>query len=147
MAKSIWPHLVVHDGKAAVAFYENALGAKAEMVMPAADGKKLMHAGLKVGDAVFMLCDDFPEYCGGLVRAPKTTGATSAVTLHLNVADCDAAMAKMVAAGGTESMPAMDAFWGDRYGKVTDPFGHEWSFATPLPPDRAKAAAEAWKGM
>jgi PhnB protein len=145
MATSLWPHLSVHDGPAAVAFYEKALGAKAEMVMPAGDGRKLMHAGMKVGDVAFMLCDDFPEHCGGVSRAPKTTGAASPVALHLTVEDCDAAMAKMAAAGGTVSMPAMDAFWGSRYGRVTDPFGHEWSFAHPLPADRAKAAAEAWQ--
>jgi PhnB protein len=147
MANTVVPHLTVHDGRAAVAFYEKALGATAQMVMPADDGKRLMHASLKAGDAVFMLNDDFPEYCGGVSRAPKSTGTATPVALHLHVPDCDAAMAKMAAAGGIVSMPAMDAFWGDRYGKVTDPFGHEWSFATPLPADRAKAAAEAWKGM
>src|SRR5262249_53566293 len=113
MSNAVWPHLTVHDGKAAVEFYQKALGAVPQMVMPAGD--KVMHASLKVGDAVFMLNDDFPEYCGGLVRAPKTTGATTSVTLHLNVPDCDAAVAKMAAAGGTVTMPPADMFWGDRY--------------------------------
>ena len=143
MASAIWPYLTVNDGKAAVAFYEKALGAVAERVMPAGD--KLMHATMKVGDATFMLNDDFPEHCGGVVRAPKATGAATAVTMHLNVPDCDAAVAKMTAAGGAVVYPPMDAFWGDRYGTVVDPFGHQWSFATPLPADRAKAAAESWK--
>ena len=147
MANAIWPHLTVNDGKAAVAFYEKALGAVAERVMPAQGGAKLMHASLRVGDAVFMLNDDFPEYCGGASRAPKTTGAVTPVTLHLNVADCDAAFKRFVDAGGTGSMPPWDAFWGDRYAKVTDPFGHEWSFSNPLPADRAKKAAEEFKGM
>lgn len=143
MANAIWPHLTVNDGKAAVEFYQKALGAVANHVAPMGD--KIMHAHLSIGDAVFMLNDDFPEFCEGKVRAPKSTGAISPVTLHLNVPDCDAAVDRMVKAGGTVSMPPMDAFWGDRYGKVTDPFGHEWSFSTPLSPERTKAAAEEWK--
>lgn len=145
MSNAIWPHITVHNAKAAIEFYQQGLGAVAERVMPAGD--KIMHASLKVGDAVFMLNDDFPEHCGGVSKAPKTTGATSAVTLHLNVDDCDAAFNKMVAAGATATMPPWDAFWGDRYAQVTDPFGHQWSFSNVLPPDRAKAAAENFKGM
>jgi PhnB protein len=145
MANAVWPHLTVHDGKAAVEFYRKALGAEAAMTVPAGD--RLMHATMKIGDATFMLNDDFPEHCGGIVRAPKTTGAATPVTLHLGVPDCDAATAQMVAAGGTVVFGPFDAFWGDRYATVADPFGHQWSFGSPLPPDRAKAAAEAWKGM
>lgn len=140
---TILPHLVVHDGKAAVAFYKAGLGAEVLNVMPADDGR-LMHAALTVGGANFMLCDDFPEYCGGKDRAPKTAGGTGAVTLHLTVPDCDAAVAKMAEAGGTVTMPPGDMFWGDRYAKVTDPFGHEWSFSHPLTPEQQAAAAKAW---
>jgi len=145
MANAIWPHLTVHSGKAAIEFYQKGLGAVTDRVVPAGD--KIMHASLKVGDAVLMLNDDFPEHCGGVSRAPKTTGAVSPVTLHLNVPDCDAAFNKMVSAGATASMPPWDAFWGDRYAQVTDPFGHHWSFSNPLPADRAKKAAESFKGM
>ena len=84
---------------------------------------------------------------GGISRAPKTTGAVNPVYLHLNVPDCDAAFAKMVGAGATPTMPPWDAFWGDRYAQVTDPFGHQWSFSNPLPADRAKKAQESFKGM
>jgi PhnB protein len=142
--EGIVPHLVVHDGKAAVAFYQAALGAEVCHEVPADDGKRLMHAALRVGGAMLMLCDEFPEYCGGVRRAPKHVGV-SGVTLHLTVPDCDAAVAKMAAAGGTVAMPPMDAFWGDRYAKVTDPFGHEWSFSHPLPAERAQAAVKAWE--
>lgn len=143
----IVPHLVVQDGYKAVEFYKSALGAElCGNVMPADDGKRIMHAMFSVGGAVFMMCDDFPEHCGGRSRSPRELGGTG-VTLHLSVPDCDAAMAKMAAAGGTVTMPAMDAFWGSRYGQVTDPFGHSWSFSHQLDADRAQAAAAKWKEM
>lgn len=139
------PHLAVHDGKAAVAFYQQALGADVLVVMPAEDGSgRLMHASLSVGGARLMLNDDFPEWCGGVSRSPKNS-AGSPVTIHLDVADCDAALARMAAAGGTVTMPAGDMFWGDRYGKVRDPFGHEWSFSHPLTAEQKAAAEKAWE--
>jgi PhnB protein len=140
----LMPHLVVHDGNAALAFYEKGLGAEVLSRVPAPDGKRLMHAALAVGGSTLMLCDDFPEYCGGKTRAPKVTGTTG-VTLHLNVTDCDAAIQRMADAGGDVVMPATDAFWGDRYGKVLDPFGHEWSFSHPLTEEQKAAAMRQWQ--
>src|SRR5581483_9199568 len=107
---AIVPHLVVHDGKAAVEYYKQGLGAEVTNLMPAPDGR-LMHASLSVGGACLMLCDDFPEHCGGKARAPKVTGG-SGVTLHLSVPDCDAAVDRMTAAGGEVKMAPWDAFWG-----------------------------------
>jgi PhnB protein len=141
------PHLIVHDGKAALEFYKKALGAEVVFQAAAQDGSgRLMHASLAVAGGGFMLNDDFPEYCGGKAKAPKSTGTTG-VTLHLNVSDCDAAVAKMTAAGGTAIMPPDDMFWGDRYGKVLDPFGHEWSFSTVLSDERRAAAIKKWEQM
>lgn len=137
------PHLVVNDGSAALEFYQKALGAEVMFQAPAPDGKRLMHASLSVNGGIFMLCDDFPEWCGP-ARAPKTTGTTS-VTMHLNVPDCDAAVARMAEAGGTVVMPPDDMFWGDRYGKATDPFGHEWSFSNPISQERTAAAAKKFE--
>ncbi len=125
------PHLVVSNAAKAIDYYKSALGAVELMRVPAEDGKRLMHAAIKIGPSTVYLCDDFPEYCGGKSRAPSALGATP-VTIHQYVPDCDAAIKKAAAAGGKVSMPAQDMFWGDRYGTVTDPFGHEWSFATPL---------------
>jgi PhnB protein len=102
-----------------------------------------MHAELQIGDATLMLCDDFPEYCGGVARAPKAD-TPAAITLHLCVTNCDAAIDRAVTAGATVKMPATDMFWGDRYGQVRDPFGHEWSFAHPLTEEQKTAAAKAW---
>ena len=128
---AITPHLVVKGAKQAVEFYKKALGAEEVYRMPAEDGERLMHAHLKVGDAEFFLCDDFPEYCGGQSSHPRALGGTS-VTLHQYVPDADAAIARAAEAGATVKMPAQDMFWGDRYGQVVDPFGHLWSFAHKL---------------
>jgi PhnB protein len=132
---AITAHLVVDGAAKAVEFYKAALGAEEVFRAPAEDGTRLMHAHLTVDGGKLFLCDDFPEYCGGKVRAATKLGA-SPVTLHLEVPDCDAAIDRAAAAGATVTMPAADMFWGDRYGKIVDPFGHEWSFSTPI----AKAA-------
>jgi PhnB protein len=134
------PHLVVRGAVKAIEFYKAALGAVEIGRMPVDDGR-LMHAAIKIGDATLFLCDDFPEYCGGVSRAP--TGA-AAVTLHVCVADCDAAIAQAVSAGATVTMAAEDMFWGDRYGQIVDPFGHAWSFSSPLSEERKSAAEKKW---
>jgi PhnB protein len=138
------PHLVVSGGAKAVDFYKAALGAEELFRMPDPAGSgRLMHAHLQVMGRDLFLADDFPEYCGGVSRAPQP-GAGVAVTIHISVPDCDAAVARFVAAGGTVAMPVDDMFWGDRYGKVTDPFGHEWSFSHPLTEEKKAAAQAAW---
>jgi|DewCreStandDraft_4_1066084.scaffolds.fasta_scaffold346533_1 PhnB protein len=133
------PHLVVAGAAKAVEFYQSALGAVEVVRMPDPNSDRLMHVELKIGDATLFVCDDFPDQCGGVSRAPKL-GAASAVTLHLDVPNCDEAIARAQAAGATVTMPAQDMFWGDRYGRILDPFGHEWSFAHPLSGGAVKAA-------
>ncbi len=135
--KGLIPHLVVSDGAAALAFYAEALGAAEVMRVRADDGRRLLHAEIAINGARVFVRDHFPEFaCGGeganAVAPPDVAGAT-AVTLHLEVDDCDAAVARAAAAGATVVMPPEDAFWGARYGSVVDPFGHAWSFAHPLP--------------
>jgi PhnB protein len=134
------PHLVVKGAAKAIEFYKAALGAEEVARMPLPDGR-LMHATLKVGGATLFLCDDFPDHCGGVSRAPA---GPSPVTLHLCVPDTDAAIAAAAAAGATVTLPAEDMFWGDRYAQVADPFGHAWSFSTPLPAERKAAAEKRW---
>jgi uncharacterized glyoxalase superfamily protein PhnB len=121
-------HLVLNDAAAAMDFYKAAFGAVELYRMPAPDGR-LMHAEMKLGDTVFMLADDFPEYCGGASRSAKTLGGTP-VGLHRYVPDCDAAVKQATDAGATVLCPPQDMFWGDRYAVVVDPFGHQWSLAT-----------------
>ena len=124
----VTPHLGIRDGKAAEAidFYKAAFGAEEMMRMPADDGKRLMHAHLKINGASLMLADEFPEYGGASAGAPE------GVTLHLQVSDADALWNQALAAGATPLMELADQFWGDRYGQLRDPFGHRWSIGAPV---------------
>ena len=134
--QGVVPHLVIEGAADALDFYKQALGATELMRMPAEDGKRLMHAAMIVNGSQIFLMDDFPEFreqcSGGKVLGPKENGATTFV-LHLSVPDCDAAVKRATDAGCTVMMEPMDAFWGDRYGQVLDPYGHAWSFAHTLP--------------
>jgi PhnB protein len=99
-----------------------------------------MHGAVRIGDSMLMLVDENPEW--GLLGPKALKG--SPVTIHLYVEDVDAVVAKAVAAGATVTMPVDDAFWGDRYGKLVDPFGHHWSVAThvrDMSDDEIRAAA------
>ncbi|MCG2842495.1 VOC family protein [Sandaracinobacter sp. RS1-74] len=121
------PHLCVDGAADAIDFYTRAFGATEMMRMPGPDGR-LIHAAILVNGALVMLHDEYPDM-GAL--GPKKRGGT-AVTLHLNVPDADAAAERAVAAGATVVMPVGDQFWGDRYGVLEDPFGHHWSVAHKL---------------
>ncbi len=133
--QGVVPHLVVEGAVEALDFYKKALGATEVMRMPAEDGKRLLHAEIRINGARVFLVDSFPEHdChGGKISAPKQLGGT-AVLMHLEVSDCDEAVKRAAAAGATVIMPPWDAFWGARYAQVVDPFGHAWSFAHPLQP-------------
>jgi len=123
---TITPHLTVRDANRALEFYKKAFGAEVLHVAPAPGGK-VLHAALKIGDSMLMLNDEFPEMGGSL--GPPATGG-SGVTLHIYLENVDAAFERAVSAGATVKMPLMDQFWGDRYGQLMDPFGHQWSLAT-----------------
>lgn len=125
---TITAHLVVEGAADAMDFYKRAFAAQEIARAPMPDGKRLMHGLMKVGDSMLMLVDAFEEFGA---KGPKALGG-SAVTLHLYVPDADAAFQRALDAGCSVAMPLADMFWGDRYGKVKDPFGHEWSIATKL---------------
>ena len=125
----IIPHLVCSPCSEALEFYKKAFGAEEVHRMPAPDGKRIMHAAMCIGKSNVFLADDFPEYCGGKSRTPTALQGTP-VVMHHYVEDCDAAIRRAEAAGAKVMMPATDCFWGDRYGVIVDPFGHQWSFAT-----------------
>jgi PhnB protein len=122
-------HLCCSPCTEALEFYKKAFGAEELNRMPAPDGKRIMHAAMRVGKSIFFLNDDFPEYCGGQKNTPQALGGTT-VSLHHYVENCDAAIKRAQDAGAKVMMPATDMFWGDRYGVLIDPFGHKWSFAT-----------------
>jgi PhnB protein len=123
---SITPYLVVDNALAAIDFYKRAFKAKEIYRHPSPDGKKIVNAELRIGDSVVLLSDEFPH---GVCLSPKSIGGTS-VTLHIYSEDVDKIFNQAVEAGATVVMPVMDMFWGDRYGQVKDPFGHNWSIAT-----------------
>ena len=118
--------LVVKGGKKAIEFYKNAFGATELGTMFGPDGQSVMHAELKIGDSKIYLGDEYPDM--GAI-SPQTLGG-SPVSLNIYTEDCDAMFKRAVAAGATVKMPLTDMFWGDRYGKLTDPFGHNWGIAT-----------------
>ncbi len=140
---TVTPHLVVKDAASAIEFYKRAFGADEVMRMPTPDGRKLLHAQIRIGDSTVMLVDEFPEWNS---LGPASLGGTG-VTIHLYVEDVDAFVERATGAGATVDMPVSDVFWGDRYGKLSDPFGHSWSIAThvadPTPEEMQAAMKQA----
>jgi PhnB protein len=122
---SVTPHLICAGAADAIEFYKKAFNATEVMRLPGPGGK-LMHASVRIGDSAVMLVDENPDW--GML-GPKSLKGTP-VTIHLYVEDVDAFVARAVGAGAKITMPIEDMFWGDRYGKLEDPFGHHWSVAT-----------------
>jgi len=140
---SVTPYLVVKDAAQAIDFYKRAFGARELGRMPGPDGKGIMHAEIQIGDSRMMLSDEFP---GAQARSPQSLGG-STCQMFLYVQDVDAAYKQAVAAGANATMPPPDMFWGDRYGKLSDPFGHEWGLAThkeEVAPEEMKKRSEAF---
>lgn len=140
---TVTPYLTVRNADRAIDFYKRAFGAKELMRMPGPGGKSLMHAEIQIGDSVIFLADEFPDIGA---RSPESLGGASGY-LFLYVQDVDAAFKRAVEAGATVRMPVADMFWGDRFGKLTDPFGHEWGVATrkeDLTPAQIKKRAQAF---
>jgi PhnB protein len=142
---TVTPYLAVEDAAEAIEYYKKAFGAK-ERVRMDAPGGKIGHAELEIGDSLVMLSDPFPQ---ATTKPPKQLGGTSA-SVFLYVEDVDSVVQDAIDAGATITMPIENQFWGDRFGSITDPFGHLWSIAThveDVPPDeiaeRAKAAMAA----
>jgi uncharacterized glyoxalase superfamily protein PhnB len=123
---TVTPYIVVRGASEAIEFYKKAFGAKEVNRMAGPDGKSIAHAEIKIGDSHVMLSEENPQW-GNL--GPKTRGGVTG-SLHLYVENVDAAFDKAVKAGATSKFPPADMFWGDRFGKLEDPFGQEWSIAT-----------------
>jgi PhnB protein len=138
-------YLAVDNASEAIDFYKRAFGAKERMRMDAPGGA-IGHAELEIGDSLIMLSDPFPQ---SQAKPPKELGATTG-SIFMYVEDVDAVVKKATDEGATIAAEVADQFWGDRFGTVTDPFGHMWSIAThveDVPPeemaDRAKEAMAA----
>jgi PhnB protein len=122
---SVTPYLAVDDAAKAIDFYKEAFGAEEFVRMPGPDGK-IAHAELQIGDSKLMLSDPFPQ---SNVRPPSERGGPTA-SIFLYVEDVDATFDQAQSAGAEVVSELEDMFWGDRFGTLSDPFGHVWSVAT-----------------
>lgn len=127
------PHLIVNDCLAAIEFYKKVLDAEEGHVMMSPDGKKVMHGELLLDGHKLVVSDEFDQSEGGTLKSPQTLGGTAA-RVTLEVDDADLVVNRAIAAGAVVNMPVQDMFWGARYGKFVDPFGHEWGVNQQLQP-------------
>jgi PhnB protein len=123
---TVTPYLTLQGAAEAIDFYKRAFGAHEEGRMTTPDGKSVIHAEIRIGDSMVMLSDEFPQMGP---RSPQALGGTTA-SIFLYVPDVDAAFKRAVDAGAKAVMTPADMFWGDRFGKLVDPFGHHWAMAT-----------------
>jgi PhnB protein len=139
---TITPTLIVRDAASAIDFYKRAFEAEELGRMAGPDGS-VMHAEIRIGDSRIMLGEENEQWG---TRSPLSTNGNPG-SLHIYVENADASFDRALKAGAKVKMPLDDAFWGDRYGKVTDPFGHEWSIATrvkDLTPAEMEKAGKEW---
>ncbi len=137
---SITPSLICRGAESAIEFYKSAFGAVERMRMPSPDGK-IGHAEIQIGDSIVFVSDEMPQM--GAV-APTAMGG---FYLFLYVDDVDTVFNRAIAAGARSTMPVQDMFWGDRHGKLTDPFGYQWGIAThteDVAPEEMDRRAKAW---
>ena len=142
------PHLIVSDGLAALEFYKKVFGAEGGDSMMAPDGKRLMHGEIVLEGHKFFVSDEFTASEGGTCKMPQTLGGTC-VRITLMTDDADRIAERAVAGGARVIMPVQDMFWGARYGKIVDPFGHEWGINQQLkeqsPEETERAADEFFR--
>ena len=139
------PHLCVSDGLAALEFYKSVFGAEEGDRMMEPDGKRLLHGEIIIDGHKCFLSDEFGQEEGGTVKTPQSLGGGTCVRITLVVDDANATVERAVAAGARVLMPVQDMFWGGRYGKIVDPFGHEWGINQQLKeqsPEETQAAAD-----
>ena len=122
------PYLSVQDADKAVAFYADVFQVEPWIQLTMPDGR-VMHCEFRIGSSRIFLSAELPEHGG--TPSPTSLGATS-VAVHLSVDDCDAMVQRMAERGAEILMEPVDMFWGERFGRVRDPFGHEWGVATVL---------------
>jgi PhnB protein len=140
---TVTPYLAVNGAAEAIEWYEKAFGAKELEREQGPDGK-LIHGRIQIGDSIVMLSDIFPS---AIHKDPRELGASS-VTLHIYSKDVDALWKKAVEAGAKVEMQLDDMFWGERYGQLTDPFGHAWSLSMRIqmsPEEMERRRQEAMK--
>ena len=141
---TVTPHIICAGAAEAIEFYKKAFGAQEMFRLPGPDGK-LMHGSIRIGDSAVMLAEENEKH--GIFGPKRLNG--SPVIIHLYVEDADAFVARAAEAGANVTMPVAEMFWGDRYGRLQDPFGHMWSVSThvrDVTPDELKQAVQSMKG-
>ena len=141
--QTVTASLIVRNADQAIDFYKKAFGAKELFRMTIPNTNTIMHAEVKIGDSILMITDEMPQM---KCLSPQSVGGTS-TAFYTYVKDVDKVFNQALAAGATETMPLMDAFWGDRTGQLMDPFGHMWSLATRkqnLSKKEMNKAAQQW---
>ena len=139
---SVNVYLIVKDARKAIDFYIKAFNGKGGTCMTAPDGS-VMHGEVIIGNSTIMLSQENPEWH---MKSAETLGGSPA-SLHIYVEDCDAVFQHAIESGCTEVAPVEDMFWGDRYGKVLDPFGFQWGIGThieDLDEAELKKRGDAW---
>jgi uncharacterized glyoxalase superfamily protein PhnB len=136
---AITPYMIVNDARAAIAWYEDILGATVTYEPIIMDDGRIGHVELTIDGSTIQMADEFPDI-GAL--SPRTLGG-SAISLSLYVPDCDTTFARAVAAGASGDRPPADQFYGARSASITDPFGHRWSLQTHLGADAEAGDAPA----
>jgi uncharacterized glyoxalase superfamily protein PhnB len=122
---SLTPNLVCRNAAQAIEFYKTVFGAT-ELVRMPGPGGKIMHAELQIGDSRLFVNDTMSK---SMPTGPEP-GASNPMYLHVYVEDVDTIFSRAIEGGARVEMPVQDMFWGDRYGKLTDPFGQQWGIAT-----------------
>ena len=140
--RTVTPYLVINGAAKAIDFYKKAFGAK-EINRQPGPGGTLMHAMLRIGDSVVMMSDEFP---GGDTKSPTSAGGTT-FNLHVYSKDVDKLWNQAVNAGAKPTLPLENQFWGERYGKLQDPFGHIWSVAMVVKMSEAEKEAKRQAAM
>jgi len=138
---TVTPYLIINGAAEAIDFYKNAFGAKKPGVETLPDGK-ILHARMKIGDSILMMSDEFP----GNTASPTSLG-NSTVTMHVYSRDVDKLWERAVGAGARIVMPIDNQFWGERYGKLVDPFGHTWSLSMQVSMTRNEREAKRQAAM
>ena len=131
--RSITPYLAIEGAAQAIEWYKKAFNAKELNRAPGPDGK-LMNATIRVGDSMVMMSDVFP---GSPLKAPKELGTTT-VTLHIYAKNVDKLFQQAVDSGAEITMQLDNQFWGERYGQLRDPFGHQWSLSQRISMSKAE---------
>ena len=135
--------LIMKDARKALDFYTKAFGGEQGICLHGPGGKGIMHAEIHIGNSTIMIGEESPQFPA---KSAETLGGSPAA-LHVYFDDVDAAFKRAIDAGCREVQPVMDMFWGDRFGRVADPFGYEWGMATHIkevPPEEMDALGQQW---